>query len=208
MIIRDNMNDFETTMKEKIKQYSNQKYLDGYIENEYLTADGDADIFMKVTNRSQLFDERTINNQLDLNSDVYEFVESKSSMLDSSVKINFHIVGLKLDKKEQGRIEHIIKEHYAIELYKIQKEYIKYHNEIFKLIIIGIVSLVCYGFLYFNTTFDFFMEMFCFLFSFALWEGFENIIYDLKDVKDARKDITQNLLMTVTFDEDEKDISD
>ena len=200
------MNDFKSTMKEKIKQYSNKQYLDGYIQNEYLTDDGDADIFMKVSNRSDLFDERTTNNQLDLVSDVYDFVEAKTSMLDSSVQINFHIIGLKLDKKDQGRIQHIIKEHYAIELYKIQKEYIKYRNEIIKLIIIGILTLVCYAFLYFYTTFDFFMEVFCFLFSFALWEGFENIIYDFRDVKELRQDITQNLLMNVDFNEEEKDI--
>ena len=163
---------------------------------------------MKITSRNQLFDERTINNQLDLVSDVYDFVESKTSMLDSSVQINFHIIGIKLDKKDQGRIQHIIKEHYAIELYKIQKEYTKYRNEIIKLIIIGLFSLVCYAFLSLHTTLDFFMEVLCFLFSFSLWEGFENIIYDFRDVKEARNDITQNLLMNVDFCEEEKDIKD
>ena len=123
-------------------------------------------------------------------------------MLDSSVQIQFHITGLHLSKEDQGRVQHIIKEHYAIELYKVQKEYLKFRNEIIKLIIIGFASLVCYGFLYFFTTFDFFMEMFCFLFSFALWEGFENIIYDFRDVRELRQDITQNLLMHVVFDED------
>ena len=201
------MSDFKSTMKEKIKQYSNKQYLDGYIENEYLTYDGDADIFMKITNRNQLFDERTVHNQLDLVSDVYDYVEAKTSMLDSSVQINFHIIGLELSKKDQGRVQHIIKEHYAIELYKIQKEYLKFRNEIVKLIIIGILSLGFYAFLYFNTTFDFFMEVFCFLFSFALWEGFENIIYDFKDVRELRKDITQNLLMNVDFEDEGKDIS-
>ena len=196
------MNDFKTTMKEKIKQYSNKQYLDGYIKNEYLTDDGDADIYISLTHRNQLFDERTSKNQLDLVSDIYDFVEEKTSMLDSSVQIQFHITGLHLSKEDQGRVQHIIKEHYAIELYKVQKEYLKFRNEIIKLIIIGFASLVCYGFLYFFTTFDFFMEMFCFLFSFALWEGFENIIYDFRDVRELRQDITQNLLMHVVFDED------
>ena len=196
------MNDFKTTMKEKIKQYSNKQYLDGYIKNEYLTDDGDADIYINLTHKNQLFDERTSKNQLDLVSDIYDFVEEKTSMLDSSVQIQFHITGLHLSKEDQGRVQHIIKEHYAIELYKVQKEYLKFRNEIIKLIIIGFASLVCYGFLYFFTTFDFFMEMFCFLFSFALWEGFENIIYDFRDVRELRQDITQNLLMHVVFDED------
>ena len=196
------MNDFKITMKEKIKQYSNKQYLDGYIKNEYLTDDGDADIYINLTHKNQLFDERTSKNQLDLVSDIYDFVEEKTSMLDSSVQIQFHITGLHLSKEDQGRVQHIIKEHYAIELYKVQKEYLKFRNEIIKLIIIGFVCLICYGFLYFFTTFDFFMEMFCFLFSFALWEGFENIIYDFRDVRELRQDITQNLLMHVVFDED------
>ena len=205
-MIGENMNDFKTTMKEKIKQYSNKQYLDDYIKNEYLTDDGDADIYIKLSNKHQLFDERTINNQLDLNNEIYEFVEEKTSMLDCNVQIQFHILGLNLTKEEQGRVQHIMKEHYAIELYKIQKEYIRYRNEIFKLILIGILSLTFYGFLYFNTTFDFFIEVFCFIFSFALWQGIENIIYDFKDVRMTRNDITQNLLMNVVFDEKEKDI--
>ena len=74
------MNDFKTTMKEKIKQYSNKQYLDGYIKNEYLTDDGDADIYINLTHRNQLFDERTSKNQLDLVSDIYDFVEEKTSI--------------------------------------------------------------------------------------------------------------------------------
>ena len=196
------MNNFKATMKEKIKQYSNQEYLDNYIRNEYLTDDNHADIFMKLSNKNQLFDERTMDKQFDLINDVYEFVEHKTSMLDSSVQIRFHIIGLDLSEKEQEKVKHTIKEHYAIELYKIQKEYIKYRNEILVLILIGILSLLFYAFLYFNTTWDFFMEVFCFIFSFALWQGIENMIYDFKDVRDLRKDITQNLLMHVSFKKD------
>ena len=202
------MKDFKDTMKEKIKQYSNKQYLDKYIEDEYLTDDGDADIFIKLTNKNQLFDQRTVGKQLDLVEDIYKFVESKTSMLDSTVQIQLHIIGLDLSKTEKEKVQHIIKEHYAIELYKIQKEYNKCHKEILKLIIIGIFSLSFYAFLSLNTTLDFFMEVFCFIFSFALWQGFENIIYDLKDVKEIRRDITQNLLMNVTFDDDiKKDIN-
>ena len=202
------MNDFNTKLKEQIKKYSNKQYLDKYIQEEYLTEDGEADIFIKLTNKNQLFDERTFGNQLDLDSNIYEFVEEKSSMLDSSVQIRLNIVGLHLTKEEQNQVRDIIKEHYAIELYKIQKEYNKYRNEIFKLVLIGIFSLIFYGFLDLNTTLTFFMEVMCFIFSFALWQAFENIIYDFRDVKDTRKDITQNLLMNVTFDEKEKDIND
>ena len=108
------MNDFNTKLKEQIKKYSNKQYLDKYIQEEYLTEDGEADIFIKLTNKNQLFDERTFGNQLDLDSNIYEFVEEKSSMLDSSVQIRLNIVGLHLTKKEQEQVRAIIKEHYAI----------------------------------------------------------------------------------------------
>ena len=51
---------FEKKMKEKIKQYSDKNYLDGYINKEYLTEDGDADIFLHLRSRDELFDIRTI----------------------------------------------------------------------------------------------------------------------------------------------------
>ena len=200
------MNDFKNKMKEKIKLYSHDKYLDGYIQNEYLTDDEDADIFLKVDNKNDLIDSRTVNNQIDLVPDIYDFIEDKTAMLDSNIKIELHIIGGDLNQHDQGAVRHILKEHYAIELYKIQKEYKRYRNKIIKLIIIGMLSLLCYSFFYFYTTFEFFLEVFGFLFSFALWEAFDSMIYDFNEVKRNREDITQNLLMTVVFDEDEKNI--
>ena len=53
------MSDFQEKVKEKIRQYSNEQYLDGYIKNEFLTEDGDADIFLKIHNAYEVFDSRT-----------------------------------------------------------------------------------------------------------------------------------------------------
>ena len=61
------MESFEHKMKEKIKQYSNKKYLDGYMEKEFMIDDGDADIFLHLRNREELFDIRTMDEQIDLN---------------------------------------------------------------------------------------------------------------------------------------------
>lgn len=203
------MDDFELKMKEKIKQYSNKQYLDGYIQNEFLTEDGDADIFLSLSSKDDLFDTRTVHNQKDLRHDVYEFIEEKSSMLDNNVLLNLHIVGVELSSKEQGIVKHILKEHYAIELYKVQKEYIKYRNKIISLIMIGFISLFSYLLLYLNTNFNFFLEVLGFLFSFSLWEAFDCMIYAFSDVKSTREAITQNLLMNVEFNDEseKKDIS-
>lgn len=204
LIIGGIMNDFKNKMNEKIKLYSNKDYLEGYIKNEFLTDDEDADIFLNINSKDELFDSRTIGNQIDLVSDVYDFIEEKSSMLDSDVQIHFHIIGTELDSKEQGSVKHILKEHYAIELYKVQKEYLKIRNKIFKLMGIGAISLLGYLFLYLYTDFEFFLEVFGFLFSFALWEGFDSMLYTLSDIKKEREDITQNLLMNIDFDIEQK----
>lgn len=194
------MDSFESKMREKIKQYSNKSYLDGYIKKEYMIEDGDADIFLNLRSRDELFDLRTMDEQIDLNSDIYEFIESKTSMLDSSIPINLHIIGLQLDSKEQGVVKHILKEHYAIELFKVQKKYTKCKIKIFKLITVGLLSFFGYSFFFFMNNLSFFTEVMGFLFSFALWEGFDSLIYYYSDVKTERKDITQNLLINVEFE--------
>lgn len=198
--IGDSMDFFEKKMKEKIEQYSNKKYLDGYIKKEFLIDDGDADIFLHLRSRDELFDVRTMDEQIDLNLDIYDFIERKSSMLDSSIPINLHIVGLDLDSKEQGTIKHILKEHYAIELFKVQKKFNKCRVKIFKLIATGILSFLGYTYFFFMNDVSFFTEVMGFLFSFALWEGFDSLIYYYSDIKQERRDVTQNLLINVEFE--------
>lgn len=195
------MNSFNEKVKEKIKQYSNQEYLDGYIKEEFLTDDGDADIFIYLDSKDELFDSRTRGKQKELNSEIYDFIEDKSSMLDNDTRINFHINGIELTSKEQGIVKHLVKEHYAIELYKSQNEYLKIKNKIFKLIILGLTSFLLYIFFFFATDFDFFIEVFGFIFSFALWEGFDAMIYSLSEIKEEREAITQNLLMDIEFND-------
>lgn len=198
------MNDFKKKVKEKIQQYSNKQYLDGYIKNEFLTSDGDADIFLKVNNRDEIFDSRTMGSQLDLNSEIYSFIEEKTSMLENDIQINLHIVGWRLKSKEQELVKHILKEHYAIELYKKQREYLDKKIKVISLFLTGLLTLLCYMFLYLFTDFEFFMEVFGFIFSFSLWEAFDLLIYDFTEVKNQREAVTQNLLTEVDFEYEEK----
>ena len=198
------MNDFKKKVKEKIQQYSNKQYLDGYIKNEFLTNDGDADIFLKVNSRDEIFDSRTMGSQLDLNSEIYSFIEEKTSMLENDIQINLHIVGWRLKSKEQELVKHILKEHYAIELYKKQREYLDKKIKVISLFLTGLLTLLCYMFLYLFTDFEFFMEVFGFIFSFSLWEAFDLLIYDFTEVKNQREAVTQNLLTEVDFDYEEK----
>lgn len=198
------MNDFKKKVKEKIQQYSNKQYLDGYIKNEFLTNDGDADIFLKVNNRDEIFDSRTMGSQLDLNSEIYSFIEEKTSMLENDIQINLHIVGWRLKSKEQELVKHILKEHYAIELYKKQREYLDKKIKVISLFLTGLLTLLCYMFLYLFTDFEFFMEVFGFIFSFSLWEAFDLLIYDFTEVKNQREAVTQNLLTEVDFEYEEK----
>lgn len=194
------MNNFKMELKNKIREYSNDNYLENYIRKEYLTDDGDADIYIYLNSIDDLVDSRTRGNQTELLSSIYEYFESKSSMLENDVKIKFHIEGLDLTNKDKDLVKHLFKEHYAIELYKAQNDYKEIKNKIIKLVLIGIVSFICYVFFFFNTSFDFFVEVFGFIFSFALWEGFDAMIYSLSEAKDNREAVTQNLLTDIEFE--------
>ena len=191
------MNNLKKQVKEKIKLYSNEEYLDKYIENEFLTEDGSANIMLKI--KDGLFDSRTIGNQLDLDKSIYEYIDDKSSMLSNDIRLNLQIIGSSLNNDEKEKVSHIIKEHYAIELYKIQKAYRRSKRQIIALLLLGLFFFIIYALIAYNTKSKLFIEVFGFLFSFTLWQAFEYLIYDLKEIKRNREAITQKLLMDVEF---------
>ena len=194
------MTNIKEQVKEKIKQYSNDEYLDGYIKNEFLTDDGDADIILNINNKDELFDNKTSDNQLDLKNDIYEYIDNKTSMLNNDIKLNLRIVSNKFSKNDEEKVKHIINEHYAIELYKIEKKYKRYKNIIFRLVLSGLLFLSTYALITFNFTSKFFIEIFGFLFSFTLWKALETYIYTLNEIKYERESITQKLIMEIVFD--------
>lgn len=196
------MDHFNSKMKEKIKQYSSEKYLDGYIRNEFLTDDGDADIFIKIDEKYDLFDSWTVGKQTDLEKDVYEYIEEKTAMLGNNIQINLHIIGCEFTPHEQGIIRHILKEHYAIELYKTQQQYTITKNKIISLFCFGAICFILYSFLFFLENFNYLVEVFGFLFSFSLWEAMDCIIYTYSEIKDQREATTQNLLINVDFSDE------
>ena len=198
------MNDIKEEVKEKIKQYSNEEYFDGYIKNEFLTDNGKADIFLKITSKEELFDSKTMGNQLDLNNGIYKFLDSKTSILDNNIKIKLNIVSENIKKKDLEKVKHLISEHYAIELYKAQKQYKKNNIKFIKLIIVGMLFLIFYAIIALSSTSKFFIEVFGFLFSFTLWHAFETLMNTLKAIKIKRESITQKLVMDIVFNNNEQ----
>ena len=202
------MNGFKEKMNDKIREYSNEKYLEGYIKSEYSTSDNDADIYLVTYEKDDIFDKRTIRNQLDLKDEVYDYLEKKSAMLENDMPINFHIIGYKFSHHEQGIIRHLVKEHYSIELYKVQKEYKKTRNKAINLVIVGLTCLLIYLYLVLGLESDVVSEIFVFLFSFSLWESFHTFIYKLSEIRNKREAITQNLLTNVDFvDKGEEEVN-
>ncbi len=194
------MNSIKTQVDEKIKEYSNEEYLDGYVKSEFLTNDGNADIFLKINNKNELFDSKTVGNQLDLKKDIYNYIESKSSMLKSDIQLHLKIVSMELSLHDIEQVKHIINEHYAIELYKAQRKYRRYKAKAAKHIFTGIFFIICYALIVLNSESKFFSEIFGFLFSFSLWHAIETYLVNMKDVKYKREEITQKLLMNVSLD--------
>ena len=193
--------DFKQKMKEKIKEYSNEKYLQGYIKDEYNIDDKDADIYLQVYSKNELFDSRTVGKQKSLTDKLYSYIEAKTDMLDNDVPINLHIIGYAFPSKDQEEIKHLIKEHYSIELYKAQKEYKKVLNKAMYLLLAGLLFLLIYLAVIIFVESNVSSEIFAFLFTYSLWEALHGIIYVLSKVKDKRAAITQNLLMEVDFND-------
>ena len=195
------MDNIKESVKEKIKKYSKKEYLDGYIKSEFLTDDGNADILLKINNKDEIFDSKTVGNQLSIRRDIYEYIERKSSLLDNDIKLHLRIISKELNQHDIEKIKHIINEHYAIELYKAQRKYRRHKSRFISLIVFGLIFILCYAVIAFSFESKLFVEIFGFLFSFSLWHAIETYLYKLTDIKYTREEITQKLLMSVTLDE-------
>lgn len=194
------MNEFNRKIRSKINDFSDKRYLDGYIKNEFKIEDGYADIYLNIENKNELIDSWTIGDQIDLASNVYEYIEEKTAMLGNNIQIRLHITDCDLSLHEQGVIKHVLKEHFAIELYKIQRKYSECLKKIIALFLVGFLCLGIYIYTFFVHNTEIFLEIFSFVFSFALWEAISSIINDLPNLKYDREAITQNLLIDVVFD--------
>lgn len=199
------MKDFKKKMHEKIKLYSNKSYLDKFFLDEFEMENGEAHLYLYLNDKSELFDYRTMDKQLSLNSDIYEFIDDKTSMLDNDIKIILHLRCPDLDNRDEENVRHIFKEHFAVELYKIQKDYSRCRNKTIGLAVIGLISFIIYILLclYGNDLSIMFTEIFAFLFSFSLWEAIDSLIYNLSDTRFEVGNVTQNLLIEIDFMEDE-----
>lgn len=197
------MNDIKKQVKKQLSKYSNEKYLNEYIKNEFLTDNGDANIFIKLEDEEELFDDRTVGNQLELNNMIYDYLDEKSSILNSNIRLNLHIIGLDLKDDKKKLIKSLIKEHYAIELYKAQKEFKDCKKKIFSLLMLGVITLIFYILIFYNTKLGLIEEIIAFISSFSIWIAFENFIYDYIDIKHEREKITQKLLLDINFGLDE-----
>ena len=177
--------------------------MDKYIENEFLKETGDANIYIKLNSKEELFDSRTVDNQKDLNNSIYEFIDSKSSILSSDIQINFYVLGLSLSNEERAEVKNLLKEHYAIEFYKKQKEHKRVELKVFRLLLIGVIFTILYALTLKYSNYDLFNEILLFIASFSIWEAFDFILYDLIDIKREREFITQKLLIDIYFSKDE-----
>ena len=198
------MNNIKEEVKKKIIEYSNENYLNKYIKSEFLTDKGDANIYLNIAKREELFDKRTVRPQIDLMDDIYKYIDIKSSILSNDIQLNLHILNTKLKKEEQEKVCSLIKEHYGMELYKVGREYKETKDRIYKLLVIGLFFLGLYMILYYTFNSKLFIEILGFMFSFTLWESFDSFIFSLSNIKKQREDITQKLLMDIYFDK--KDI--
>lgn len=194
------MNNIKKESNEIIKKYSNKEQLKDYIKKEFLTDDEDAHIYLVIEDRHDLFDKRTVEGQLDIKNDIYSYIDNKAAVLDNSTKLHFHIKGLITSEEDEENVKKIIREHYAIELYKSQREYKLNKYKMVTLILLGIIMLSIYAIVYIWTKSAFLLEVFGFLFSFALWQAFEIFMYNLSDIRFNSESIAQKLLMNIDFE--------
>ncbi|MGN0599788.1 MAG: hypothetical protein ACI4JK_07810 [Oscillospiraceae bacterium] len=167
--------------------------------SEYLCADGMAQIDVHLYKDVDLFNPLSFGKQRDLNSDIYELIDTKlyTIPLKYPIRICFH--GCIPDSQSQNEIRQTIQEHYMF-LFRDKKEDLRLN--LLKTIIMaifGVILLAIYFTLELISSNPVFMEFLSIAGWVAAWEAVDSWLLQRKALRIEYLNIGQAALSEVSF---------
>ena len=184
-----------------VNKYSSKKSLDSYIDREFINEEGYAVININLYNGVQLFEPFSYKNQLELNSEIYDYIDNKVAVIPKDIPLKVIFRGKKISEKNQNEIKKLIREHYAIKLYEKQKELNLNRDKTIILAMLGIAMLFLYFYLSVRYNNTLFLEIFSIVASFSIWEAADFFILGRTKINVERFHITQKLIQEIEFEE-------
>lgn len=191
---KDEIKTFLTKLKKFEKEMPD---FNQYIYQEYL--EDDKAIIYVDASQLELFDPLSYGNQIEMNEELYAFIERKSYPVPVKYPIIVRFCNREFTKSEQELIQKLIVERYSVELrdkildLKINK------IKVIALTVVGVVLLGIYFSLQLANLGNIFMEFLSIAGTFALWEAVDFYLLERKDLKTQKYNTGQLAMIEVQF---------
>ena len=172
--------------------------LRSYLKEEYMDADGCGVIDVCLYEGLELYDPLSCGRQLELNPDIYGFIEQKANLLPAQVPLRICFHG-RVSPEDQEQIRRLMAEHYRIAL---QDRTWDLRSNLWKLlgmVAVGVVFLSMYFFFALREDDGLFLELLSVIGSFALWEAADCFLLERRAINRDMMNIAQHMTQEVVF---------
>ena len=167
---------------------------------EEFIVDGKAVIPVNVGD--QLYDPLSMGHLLQLNSDIFGYIEESANLLPSQVPLRVIMHGVA--EEDRARVVRLYKEHYELVVQDRLWDERKNRLRIIFSSVIGILFIMAYLFFAITKEGTLFLELLSVIGSFALWDAADCFTVDRYAIKKSLEEAAQYMLAEVDFsDEDD-----
>ncbi|MGN0632951.1 MAG: hypothetical protein ACI4JW_03695 [Oscillospiraceae bacterium] len=165
--------------------------------------DGRVGIDINLNNDFELYNPLSVNCDLELNSDIYDYIEEQSNLIPSNIPLKIRFHGRSFSDDEQNNIREIIKRHYAVAAFDKQWDKALNTKKLIAMFIFGVAMLAIYFYLSVFLKNQIAVELFSVLGSFSLWEAAGSFLLERPQIKREYNEIMQFKNQTIEFCENQ-----
>ena len=188
-------------LRENLKKFSKKSIdLDKFVKDIYVDH-GLAYISCNVTGYYDIIDRLSVDGYEWINGHFARFVEQNANYIPTEYPIVLEICGHRFTKKQQAAIEETIADYYALKMVDTQMALEKNKNRAIFLVILALIfAVMVFASSRFSGGFlNVLVEVVFILFWVFVWELTDCLLFDRRDLKEARTEAAQLASVKVIF---------
>ena len=174
-----------------------------YIRKEFLDKDGYYTIGINLYKEFLLYNGLSVGEQLELNDEIFNYIDNKSEVIPNNYKIKIKFIGRKISDEDRKRIDYLIHEHYYVVMENIKRELNKLTYKMIGLLLFGISLFTLCFFIVSKISYNsLLLEFLSLVGSFSIWESFGIFIFDRREFLNNYYGSLQNYEMEIEFEKE------
>lgn len=164
--------------------------------------EGRACIDVMLREDTELYDPLSVGENLDLNGEIYEFIDTQANIVSSHIPLRIRFRGRNVSPQEQETIRQIMRRHYTICSYDVVWDMAANLRKMLCFALFGAAVLAIYLSLVFTNHRPLSAEILSIIGSFSLWEAADALLIERPRLRREYANIMQNIHQTVEFTEE------